>query len=94
MQMLANGGIYNGKRIMGSKTIELMRTNGLDEIAQRDFEDTYNAGYGYGYGVRTLIDKEKAIITARSARSDGPAALAPGARRTRPKRSRSYICTI
>ena len=59
MQMLANGGIYNGKRIMGSKTIELMRTNGLDEIAQRDFEDPYNAGYGYGYGVRTLIDKGK-----------------------------------
>ena len=59
MQMLANGGVYNGKRIMGRKTIDLMRTNGLDETAQRDFDDLYNAGYGYGYGVRTLIDKDK-----------------------------------
>jgi len=59
MQMLANGGVYNDRRIMGRKTIDLMRTNGLDAIAQKDFEDLYNAGYGYGYGVRTLIDKDK-----------------------------------
>jgi CubicO group peptidase (beta-lactamase class C family) len=59
MQMLANGGVYNGKRIMGRKTINMMRANGLDEVKLKDFTDEYNAGYGYGYGVRTLIDKEK-----------------------------------
>lgn len=59
MQMLANGGIYNGKRIMGRKTIDLMRANGLNDVQQRDFDCAYNAGYGYGYGVRTLIDKQK-----------------------------------
>lgn len=58
MQMLANGGIYNGVKIMGRKTIHMMRSNGLNPIQQADFNvDIYNAGYGYGYGVRTLIDK-------------------------------------
>lgn len=59
MQMLANGGEYNGKRIIGRKSINMMRTNGLDVVKLKDFTDEYNAGYGYGYGVRTLIDKEK-----------------------------------
>ena len=61
MQMLANGGVYGGERLMGRKTIDLMRTNGLDEAQQRDFDadGVYNLGYGYGYGVRTLIDKYK-----------------------------------
>jgi len=57
--MLANGGVYEGKRIMGRKTIDLMRANGLTPEQQIDFDDMYNAGYGYGYGVRTLIDKAK-----------------------------------
>ena len=57
--MLANGGIYGGERIMGRKTIDMMRANGLDETQMKDFTDSYNAGYGYGYGVRTLVDKEK-----------------------------------
>jgi CubicO group peptidase (beta-lactamase class C family) len=57
MQMLANGGIYNGKQIMGRKTIDLMRTNTLtDTMIQEDFTNSYLAGYGFGYGVRTLMD--------------------------------------
>jgi CubicO group peptidase (beta-lactamase class C family) len=59
VQMLANGGVYNNKRIIGRKTIDMMRSNGLNTIQLRDMQDEYNAGYGYGYGVRTLIDKEK-----------------------------------
>lgn len=55
MQMLANGGVHEGQRIMGRKTIDMMRANGLPQL----FDDVYNAGYGYGYGVRTLVDKEK-----------------------------------
>ncbi|MBR5980105.1 MAG: beta-lactamase family protein [Oscillospiraceae bacterium] len=58
MQMLANGGVYNGERIMGRKTIDLMRTNTIsDKLIKEDFSNTYLAGYGYGYGVRTLMDK-------------------------------------
>lgn len=54
MQMLACGGVYDGVRLMSAGTIDLMRANGLDEIQLKDFPE---AGYGYGYGVRTLIDK-------------------------------------
>ena len=57
MQMLACGGELDGVRIMGRKTIDLMRTNTLNEQQMKDFTDDYNKGYGYGYGVRTLIDK-------------------------------------
>lgn len=59
MQMLACGGVYNGVQILGRKTIDLMRTNGLNDVQQKDYDDLYNAGYGYGYGVRTLINKYK-----------------------------------
>lgn len=56
-QMLANGGIYNGKRIIGRKTIDLMRTNHLNEQQLKDFKGSYLAGYGYGLGVRTLMNQ-------------------------------------
>lgn len=56
-QMLANGGSYNGKRIIGRKTIDLMRTNHLNEEQLKDFSSSYLAGYGYGLGVRTLMSK-------------------------------------
>ena len=59
MQMLACGGMYKGKQIVGRKTIDLMRTNTLTPQIQCDLEDTYNGGYGYGYGVRTLIAPER-----------------------------------
>lgn len=59
MQMLADGGSYHGKRIMGRKTIDMMRTSCLTAMQLKDFSSGYNAGYGYGYGVRTLVDKEK-----------------------------------
>ena len=54
MQMLACGGEYAGRKIMGRKTIDLLRSNTLGPDG---FGDTYNGGYGYGYGFRTLIDK-------------------------------------
>lgn len=54
-QMLANGGVYNGKRIIGRKTIDLMRENHLNEVQLKDFRNSYLAGYGYGLGVRTLM---------------------------------------
>ena len=58
MQMLANGGCYGGERIMGRKTIDLMRSNCLtDAMIREDFTTPYLAGYGYGYGVRTLLDR-------------------------------------
>ncbi|MDR0641079.1 MAG: beta-lactamase family protein [Treponema sp.] len=55
-QMLANGGEHKGRRIIGRKTIDLMRRNQLNEVQLRDFANSYNAGYGYGLGVRTMMD--------------------------------------
>ncbi|MDD6678414.1 MAG: serine hydrolase [Firmicutes bacterium] len=58
MQMLACGGVFDGHRLMGRKTIDMMRSNGLSGVQLREFQnEVYNEGYGYGYGVRTLIDQ-------------------------------------
>lgn len=57
MQMLANGGKFQGERIIGRKTIDLMRTNVLTEEQLKDYRNPYEAGYGYGYGFRTLMDR-------------------------------------
>jgi CubicO group peptidase (beta-lactamase class C family) len=61
-QMLSVGGTINNVRIMGKKTIELMRQNHLGADALSDFRNThfngwdFMQGYGYGLGVKTLID--------------------------------------
>ena len=58
MQMLANGGIHNGEHILGRKTIDLIRTNTLTPtMIKEDFSNDYLAGYGYGYGMRTLMNR-------------------------------------
>lgn len=57
MQMLACGGRFKGERVMGRKTIDLMRTNVLTPAQIQDYQNPYEAGYGYGYGVRTLMNR-------------------------------------
>ena len=57
---LANNGVgMNGERIISGNTIKLMRTNQLDERQLENFNWKQLTGYGYGLGVRTLIDKAK-----------------------------------
>ena len=53
-QALAQGGLG----IIGRKTIDLMRRNALNPAQQLDFENSYNEGYGYGLGVRTMVRPE------------------------------------
>lgn len=59
-EALANGGVgKNGKRILKSETIDEMRRNRLDEklISSKGFREFhYLKGYGYGLGVRTMIN--------------------------------------
>ncbi len=43
LQMFLNGGLYNGNRILGRKTIELMMTNQL-----KDNSGTFQFGLGFG----------------------------------------------
>lgn len=59
MDALACGGIgKNGARILSPRTIDLMRTNLLTPEQIEEFtERTSLTGYGYGWGVRTCIDK-------------------------------------
>ena len=56
---MVNGGVgENGARILSRLTIDLMRTNVLDEKRLKDFKAwDSNAEYGYGFGVRTKIDE-------------------------------------
>ncbi len=57
---LANNGMgLNGNRILASGTVELLRTNQLNEIQLIDFNWKQHVGYGYGLGVRTMINRAK-----------------------------------
>lgn len=57
LDALACGGIgKTGERILKSETISLMKTN---QLKGKQFDDFYKMrpGYGYGFGVRTHLDK-------------------------------------
>ena len=55
---LANNGVSKtGERILSGETVKLMKTNQLDEIQIKSCNWEQLSGYGYGMGVRTLIDK-------------------------------------
>ena len=54
--MLAGNGEYNGVRILAPQTISLMKMNELGETQMKDFDWAHLRGYGYGLGVRTLVD--------------------------------------
>lgn len=57
---LANYGLgLNGERILSPFTVELMRTNTLDKNQIKTFDWKQLNGYGYGLGVRTMIDRAK-----------------------------------
>lgn len=54
---MANGGVgSNGRRILGRKTIDLLRMDQLNAAQKADFNWDYLKGYSYGLGVRTLVD--------------------------------------
>lgn len=55
-QMLVNGGMLNGVRIIGHKTIELMATNHLTPLQMAENDWPHLKGYGYGLGVRVMVD--------------------------------------
>ncbi len=58
---LANGGVApNGAQILSAGTIELLRTNQLNDMQLKDFNWSQLGGYGYGLGVRTMIDRKTA----------------------------------
>ena len=60
LDALANGGVaFNGYQLLSQESIDEMRKPQLCEQAQADFARSGKVGYGYGLGVRTLIDQSK-----------------------------------
>jgi CubicO group peptidase (beta-lactamase class C family) len=58
-QMLVNGGELDGVRLLSPKTVALMEMNQAPaEALPYGFgkHDTYHTGYGYGLGMRVLMD--------------------------------------
>ena len=53
------GTSHDGVRILSENSVELMRTNHLSEELLRDFNWIHLQGYGYGLGVRTLMDSSR-----------------------------------
>ncbi|MBR3848789.1 MAG: beta-lactamase family protein [Oscillospiraceae bacterium] len=55
---LANGGVgKNGERIISSGGVELMRTNQMEIAGRHLLHYPQHLGYGYGFGVRTMVDR-------------------------------------
>ena len=56
-QMLANGGHFNGTRIIGRKTLELMHANHLPpELLPWQLLGRNNDGFGFGLGSRVMMN--------------------------------------
>ena len=56
--VLANGGrAANGERILSAGMVELLKTNQLNEKLNQDLNWSHLRGYGYGLGVRTMINR-------------------------------------
>jgi len=61
---LAMGGkSKSGDRILSSGTIELLQTNQINEEQLKKIDWVSLGGYGYGLGVRTIVDKARAGFT-------------------------------
>ena len=60
--LCSGGTAANGYRLLSKSTVDLMRTNHLDETRMKDFEELSWDGYGYGYGlgVRIMVNRAAA----------------------------------
>jgi CubicO group peptidase (beta-lactamase class C family) len=65
-QMLLNGGKFNGVRILSRKTIELIKRNHVSLDLTKKYGLESMSGYGYGLGVRTMLDTVTAGINGSS----------------------------
>lgn len=67
-EMLRRGGELDGVRLLGPRTLALMRTNHLPggqdlmQLAQDGFSETANAGIGFGLGFATTLDSAAAAV--------------------------------
>ena len=67
-QMCANGGALDGARVLGRKTLELMRMNHLPggqdlaAMSKSLFSETQNAGTGFGLGFAVVQDVARTMM--------------------------------
>ena len=62
--MLAMGGVgATGERILSKASVDLMRTNHLNDTQMKDFNWIQMTGYGYGLGVRTMVDRSRGSLS-------------------------------
>lgn len=59
-QMLVNGGIYKGVRILGRKTVAYMAQNHLSRKQMETLQWDSTLGYGYGCLMRVLLNQSEA----------------------------------
>lgn len=68
-QMLLDGGIYQGKRVLNEDTVRMMMTNQMDpddKFMMSWFGDPGHAGFGYGGRVVLNTDPETVALTGES----------------------------
>ncbi len=65
-QMMLNKGAFDGKRLLGRKTVELMTTNHLGgdmgSMGQKRFSESNYEGVGFGLGFSVMLDPARAQI--------------------------------
>lgn len=59
-RMMLHGGTFNGVRILGRKTVELMTSPHLNEMQMKDFNWESLWGYNYGCLTRVLVNPGEA----------------------------------
>jgi len=63
-EMLLHKGLYQGKRILGEKTVEFMTQNRLSDAQKVDYTWDGVLGCGYGCLMRVLTDQGGAMLNA------------------------------
>lgn len=63
-QMLQNGGVLDGQRVLGRKTVELMRTNRLGDLPEKHTSGNPAQGFGLGVSV-TIAPGESSALASR-----------------------------
>ena len=62
-QMLQDGGVLDGQRILGRKTVEFMRTNRLADLPEKHISGNLAQGFGLGVSV-TIAPGESAALAS------------------------------
>ena len=87
-QMLCNGGVFEGRRIIGRKTLDLMHTNLLPlSLLPMQLDGLPTPGYGQGLGSRVCSTWRRPANPVRSASSAGRAPPRPTTGSIRSNRS-------